>query len=71
MQLSDRVFLCQDKKCAYHLTPQDRDGNASLNILREALRLIGLSDRVVTEIGSGDDVHSAVDLTEDQKGLGP
>ena len=63
MTLADRVFLCQNQKCAYHHFPQDRDGNASLNILREALHLIGLLDRVVTDIGSGDDVNSAVDLT--------
>ncbi|EFH88139.1 RNA-guided endonuclease InsQ/TnpB family protein [Ktedonobacter racemifer] len=52
MQLSDRVFLCQNHQCAYHLFPQDRDGNASLNILYEALRLIGLSDQVVGGTGS-------------------
>jgi putative transposase len=63
MELSDRVFLCQNPRCAYHLFPQDRDHNASLNILHEALHLIGLIDQVVTDIGSGDDVNSAVDLT--------
>jgi putative transposase len=63
MTLADRVFLCQNQKCAYLHLPQDRDGNASLNILREALHLIGLLDRVVTDIGSGDDINSAVDLT--------
>ncbi|EFH90161.1 RNA-guided endonuclease InsQ/TnpB family protein [Ktedonobacter racemifer] len=52
MQLSNRVFLCQNHQCAYHLFPQDRDGNASLNILYEALRLIGLSDQVVGGTGS-------------------
>jgi IS605 OrfB family transposase len=30
MALSDRVFLCQNPKCAYHLFPQDRDQNAAL-----------------------------------------
>jgi putative transposase len=63
MDLSDRVFLCQNPRCAYHLFPQDRDYNAALNILCEALRLIGLFDQAVTDIGSGDDVNSAVDLT--------
>lgn len=61
MQLSDRVFLCQNSTCAYYQFEQDRDHNASLNILREALHLIGLSDQVVTDIGSGDDVNLAVD----------
>jgi putative transposase len=63
MGLSDRVFLCQNPRCAYHLFPQDRDHNAALNILFEALRLIGLIDQAVNDIGSGDDVNSAVDLT--------
>src|SRR5437763_6329142 len=61
MQLSDRVFLCQNLKCAYHHCEQDRDYNAGQNILREALHLIGLVDQVVTDIGSGDDVNLAVD----------
>src|SRR5436305_8488275 len=61
MQLSDRVFLCQNPTCAYHLFPQDRDYNASLNILREALYLIGLLDQVVTDIVSGYDVNLAAD----------
>ena len=54
MELSDRVFLCQNPACRYHLFPQDRDHNASLNILYEALRLIGLVDQVVS--GTGSDV---------------
>ena len=62
MQLSDRVFLCQNPTCAYHLFPQDRDYNASLNILYEALRLIGLVDQAVSGTGSDADVNSAVDL---------
>ncbi len=61
MELSDRVFLCQNKRCAYHLFPQDRDHNAALNILFEALRLIGLIDQAVTDIGSGDDVNLTAD----------
>jgi len=52
MELSDRIFLCQNPKCAYHQFPQDRDHNAGLNILREALRLIGLIDQVVDGTGS-------------------
>ena len=34
-----------------------------LNILSEALRLIGLIDQAVIDIGSDEDVNSAVDLT--------
>jgi putative transposase len=63
MELSDRLFLCQNLHCSYYQLAQDRDHNAALNILREALRLIGLIDQAVTDIGSGDDVNSAVDLT--------
>ena len=63
MQLSDRVFLCQNPKCAYHRFPQDRDHNAAHNILREAIHLIGLIDQVASGIGSDEGVNSAVDLT--------
>ena len=51
MTLSDRVFLCHNPTCTYHLFPQDRDYNASLNILHEALRLIGLLDQAVSGTG--------------------
>jgi IS605 OrfB family transposase len=61
MQLSDRVFLCQNPQCPYHQFEQDRDYNASLNILREALHLIGLLDQVVTGIGSDEDVNLPAD----------
>src|SRR5947199_5004068 len=61
MQLSDRVFLCQNPKCSYYQFEQDRDYNASLNILREALRLIGLLDQIVGGTGSDEDVKLAVD----------
>jgi putative transposase len=61
MELSDRIFLCQNPTCAYYQFPQDRDHNASLNILAEALRLIGLIDQVVNGIGSDEDVNLAVD----------
>jgi IS605 OrfB family transposase len=61
MQLSDRIFLCQNAHCAYYQIPQDRDHNAALNILREALRLIGLIDQVVSGTGSDEDVNSAMD----------
>jgi putative transposase len=61
MELSDRVFLCQNPSCASYQFSQDRDHNASLNILHEALHLIGLIDQVVTDIGSGDDVNLAAD----------
>jgi putative transposase len=53
MELSDRVFLCQNPRCASHQFPQDRDHNAALNILYEALRLIGLIDQV--DLGTGSD----------------
>jgi putative transposase len=61
MQLSDRVFLCQNPHCASSQFEQDRDYNASLTILREALRLIGLIDQVATGTGSDDGVNLAVD----------
>src|SRR5712691_8602917 len=61
MELSDRIFLCQNPTCAYYQFPQDRDHNAGLDILAEALRLIGLIDQVVNDIGSDDDVNLAVD----------
>jgi len=61
MKLSDRMFLCQNPECPYYQFPQDRDHNASLNILFEALRLIGLRDQAVDGIGSDDDVNLAAD----------
>jgi putative transposase len=61
MDLSDRIFICQNLKCAYHHFEQDRDYNASLNILHEALLLIGLLDQVVGGTGSDEDVKLAVD----------
>jgi putative transposase len=61
MQLSDRVFLCQNPHCAYYQFEQDRDHNASLNILREALRLIGLIDQAVSGTGSDEDVNLPAD----------
>jgi putative transposase len=61
MQLADRVFLCQNPHCAYSHLEQDRDHNASLNILQEALRLIGLKDQAATGTGSDDGVNLAVD----------
>ncbi|MFL5628466.1 MAG: RNA-guided endonuclease InsQ/TnpB family protein [Ktedonobacteraceae bacterium] len=63
MEWSDRIFLCQNPNCPYHQFPQDRDYNAALNILREALRLIRLIDKRVSGTGSDADVNSAVDLT--------
>ncbi|EFH89462.1 putative transposase IS891/IS1136/IS1341 family [Ktedonobacter racemifer DSM 44963] len=53
MQLSDRAFHCQNPQCAYSQFEQDRDSNASLNILFEALRLIGLIDQAALDTGSG------------------
>jgi putative transposase len=61
MRLSDRVFLCQNPKCAYSQFEQDRDYNAALNILHEVLRLIGLVDQVVSGTGSDEDANLAVD----------
>jgi putative transposase len=61
MHLSDRVFLCQNPNCAYYQFEQDRDYNASLNILQEALRLIGLKDQAVSGTGSDEDANLAVD----------
>jgi len=62
MQLSDRVFVCQHPDCAYFHFEQDRDYNAALNILREALRLIGLLDQAVCGTGLDEDVNLAVDV---------
>lgn len=61
MALSDRIFICQNGECAYYLFQQDRDHNAGLNILTEALHLIGLIDQVVNGIGSDEDVNLAAD----------
>jgi putative transposase len=61
MELSDRIFLCQNPTCAYYQFHQDRDHNAALNILCEALRLIGLIDQAVNGIGSDEDANLAVD----------
>ena len=61
MELSDRVFLCQNPDCAYSQFAQDRDHNAALWILHEALRLIGLIDQAVAGTGSDEDVNLAVD----------
>ncbi len=61
MELPDRVFLCQNTHCAYYQFEQDRDYNAALNILQEALRLIGLIDQAAIGTGSDDGVNLAVD----------
>jgi putative transposase len=61
MHLSDRMFLCQNPHCAYYHFEQDRDHNASHNILQETLRLIGLMDQAATGTGSDDGVNLAVD----------
>ena len=61
MTLKDRVFVCQKPSCLYYQFPQDRDHNAGQNVLREALRLIGLLDQVATGTGSDDGVNLAVD----------
>jgi IS605 OrfB family transposase len=61
MTLKERVFVCQNPSCPYDQFPQDRDHNAGQNVLREALRLIGLLDQVATGTGSDDGVNLAVD----------
>jgi len=61
MTLKDRVFVCQNPSCPYYQFSQDRDHNAGQNVLREALRLIGLMDQVATGTGSDDGVNLAVD----------
>jgi putative transposase len=61
MTLEDRVFVCQNPLCPYYQFLQDRDHNAGQNILREALRLIGLIDQVVTGIGLDEDVNLPAD----------
>jgi putative transposase len=61
MELSDRIFLCQNPTCAYYQFAQDRDHNAALCILSEALRLIGLIDQVASGIGSDEGVNLAAD----------
>jgi putative transposase len=61
MQLSDRVFLCQNPTCAYSRFPQDRDHHAALCIFAEALGLIGLIDQTVAGTGSDEDANVAVD----------
>lgn len=50
LELSDRVFVCPDPDCGYS---GDRDENAALNLIVEALRMFGLnvnmpSSRVAT-----------------------
>ena len=61
MTLTDRVCVCQNPLCPYFQFPQDRDHNAAQNLLREALRLIGLGDQVVSETSSDEDANLAVD----------
>lgn len=46
LTLADRVFVCPDPDCGYI---GDRDGNASWNILLEALRLFGLNLNMPTQ----------------------
>ena len=62
MQLLDRAFLCQNTRCAYYQVAQDRDHNAALNILREALHLIGLLDQAVSVTSSDADANEGLRL---------
>jgi putative transposase len=61
MTLADRVFLCQNPDCPYHCVAQGRDHNAALNILFEALRLIGLVDQAALGTGLDGAEKSPVD----------
>jgi putative transposase len=63
MELSDRIFLCQNPKCSYYQFAQDRDHNAALCILSEAIRLVGFVDQAVGGTGSDEDVNLAADAT--------
>ena len=57
--LADRVFVCQNAACGWL---GDRDYNAALNILQEALRLVGLIDRAGAGSGYDGTLNSPVDL---------
>jgi putative transposase len=61
MTLKDRIFVCQNPACPYYQFPQDRDHNAGQNVLREALRLIGLIDQAVSGTGSDEDANLPAD----------
>ena len=61
MTLKDRIFVCQNPLCPYAHFSQDRDHNAAQNVLREALRLIGLIDQVVSGTGSDEDANLPAD----------
>ncbi|GHO56275.1 RNA-guided endonuclease InsQ/TnpB family protein [Ktedonobacter robiniae] len=61
MTLKDRFFVCQNPACPYDQFPQDRDYNAGQNVLREALRLIGLMDQAVSGTGSDEDANLPAD----------
>ncbi|GHO77124.1 transposase [Ktedonobacter sp. SOSP1-85] len=61
MTLKDRIFVCQNPACPYDQFPQDRDYNAGQNVLREALRLIGLIDQAVSGTGSDEDANLPAD----------
>ena len=47
--LADRLFVCQNPNCLWQ---GDRDFNAATNILKEALRLVGLNDQAALGTGS-------------------
>ena len=47
--LADRIFVCQHPQCGWQ---GDRDVNAALNILNEALRLVGQIDQVVSAVAA-------------------
>ncbi|GHO81673.1 transposase [Ktedonobacter sp. SOSP1-85] len=61
MTLKDRIFVCQNPACPYDQFAQDRDYNAGQNVLREALRLIGLIDQAVSGTGSDEDANLPAD----------
>jgi putative transposase len=59
ISLADRVFVCQNSHCRYE---GDRDHNASINILNEALRLVGLIDQAGAGSGYDGTKNSPADL---------
>ncbi|GHO49814.1 RNA-guided endonuclease InsQ/TnpB family protein [Ktedonospora formicarum] len=61
MTLKDRLFVCQNPACPYEQFGQDRDHNASQNVLQEALRLIGCIDQAVSGTGSDEDANLPAD----------
>ncbi len=70
MTLKDRTFVCQNPTCPYDQFSQDRDHNAGQNVLREALRLIGLLDQAVSVTSSDEDANAGLRRGVRPKGFG-